>query len=470
MSTEISGQADTPAAVDRHPRDRLRRSLSLNAAVLLVVSSVIGSGIFFTPGEIAEQLPHPGLIFAAWIAGGLLSLAGALANAELGAMFPRAGGDYIYLREAYHPLAGFMVGWLTFFVIYIGTIATLAVAFAAGLASFIDFGSLGKIGVAAGIILGVSVLNYVGLRWGALANSLTAYLKIGALLALGLAAPLFGRGDTANLGPLFQGASAISIWAFGAALSPVLFSYLGWNASIYVASELRDPGRNLPRSLFVGLGVCTLVYLVMNAVYLYALPMETLRGTENTGVAAAKALFGPLGGTLVAMLVLGSVLGTLNAMILIGPRVAYAMAIDGLFFRGVDAAHQRFNTPHIAIVVQAFGAVALLVLIDRFPDSLFLSALSYTTFAIVLATMGDVSALYVLRRRQPNRHRPYRAWGYPWLPAAYLLANGGIALSLLIERPDECLIGILVALTGLPFYVLFLRGSRGAEETDPESH
>lgn len=466
MSTDIAGQEDNSTTAGRHPRDRLRRSLSLNAAVLLVVSSVIGSGIFFTPGKIAELLPHPGLIFGAWIVGGLLSLAGALANAELGAMFPRAGGDYVYLREAYHPLAGFMVGWLTFFVIYIGTIATLAVAFADALSAFIGYGSVGKIGVAVGVILGVSTLNYVGLRWGALANSLTAFLKIGALLALGVAAPLFGNGETAHLEPLFQGAAVVSIWAFGAALSPVLFSYLGWNASIYVASELRDPGRNVPRSLFVGLGICTLVYLAMNAVYLYALPMETLRGAENAGVAAAKALFGPLGGTLVAVLVVGSVLGTLNAMILIGPRIAYAMAIDGLFFRGVEASHRRFNTPHIAIVVQAVAAIALLIVIDRFPGSLFLSALSYTTFAILLATMADVSALYALRRRQPDRHRPYRAWGYPWLPAAYLLANGGIALSLFVERPDECLIGILVALTGLPFYLLFLLGARAQEKAD----
>ena len=466
MNSRGQGKDSASSNADRHPHDHLRRSLSLNTAVLLVVSSVIGSGIFFTPGAIAEQLPHPGLILAAWIVGGLLSLAGALANAELGAMFPRAGGDYVYLREAYHPLAGFMVGWLTFFVIYVGTIATLAVAFAAGLSAFVDFGAGEKVTIAAVVILVISGLNYVGVRWGAMANSLTAYLKIGALLALGVAAPLFGRGSTAQFENLLeiQSLPEVSISTFGAALSPVLFSYLGWNASIYVASEIRDPGRNVPRSLFLGLGICIFVYLVMNAVYLYALPMGDLVGAENAGVVASKALFGELGGTLVALLVLGAVLGTLNAMILIGPRVAYAMAIDGLFFRGVDSAHRRFNTPHVAILVQAVGAILLLIVIDRFPHSLFLSALSYTTFAIVLATLADVSALYVLRRRQPTRRRPYRAWGYPWVPVLYLLANGGIAMSLLIERPDECLIGLLVAMTGLPFYLLFMRGNRAAEK------
>nr|VFJ70186.1 MAG: basic amino acid/polyamine antiporter, APA family [Candidatus Kentron sp. FM]VFJ70954.1 MAG: basic amino acid/polyamine antiporter, APA family [Candidatus Kentron sp. FM]VFK18574.1 MAG: basic amino acid/polyamine antiporter, APA family [Candidatus Kentron sp. FM] len=447
-----------------HSGDRLRRSLSLNGATLLVVSSVIGSGIFFTPGQIAQLLPHAGLIFVVWIAGGLLSLAGALANAELGSMFPRAGGDYVYLREAYSPAAGFLVGWLTFFVIYIGTIATLAVAFSTGLSFFVDYGAGGQLGVAVAIVVGISALNYVGLRWGTLANNLTAYLKIGALLAFTLAAPLLGHGEMTRLElfstPLSSTGADLSILAFGAALPPVLFSYLGWNAAIYVASEIRDPGRNIPRSLFLGLGLCTLVYLLVNAVYLFALPLETLGGAENVGVLAARSLFGRTGGDLVGILVLGSILGTLNAMILIGPRIAYAMAIDGLFFRRVETVHPRFNTPHIAIVVQAIGVVVLLFVINGFPDSLFLSALRYATFAIVLATMADISALYVLRWRRPERHRPYRAWGYPWLPAVYFLANGGIALAMLLKNPDECLIGLLVAATGLPFYVWFVRSSR----------
>ena len=443
---------------DRHPRDRLKRVLTLPDAILLIVSSVVGSGIFLTPGRIANYLPHVGLIFAAWLFGGLLSLAGALANAELGAMYPHAGGDYVYLREAYHPAAGFLVGWLSFFVIFVGTIATLAAGFAAGLAPLLGYGDDGILVVAIAITVAVSALNYVGVRWGALANNLTASVKILALLALGFVGPLLGQGSAENLRPLVSGvASAAPLAAFGLALSPVLFSYLGWNSSIYVASELRDPGRTLPLSLFGGLALCTLIYLVVNAVYFFAIPVDQLRGVDNAGEAAARALFGPLGGTLVAGFVLASILGTLNATILVGPRVAYAMALDGLFFRGVDRSHRRYDTPHVAIVAQCLVAAALLAILHRFPTSLFASALDYTTFAIVLAMMADTAALYTLRRRQPGRRRPYRAWGYPWVPAVYMGVLAWVALTMLRGRPEECGISLAMAATGLPFYAWFRR-------------
>ncbi len=426
--------------------------------MLLVVSSVVGLGIFLTPGQIADLLPHPGLIFAAWLAGGLLSLTGALANAELGAMFPRAGGDYVYLREAFHPLAGFLAGWLSFFVIFVGTIATLAVGFAASLAPFLGYGPEGELAVAIGVTLVTSALNYVGVRWGALANNLTAGVKILALAAFGLVGPLLGDGDPDGLRPLVAGAAgAAPLAAFGLALSPVLFSYLGWNATVYVASEIRHPGRNVPLSLFWGIGICTGIYLVVNAVYLFALPMDALRGTENVGEAAARSLFGPVGGVLVAGFVLASILGTLNATILVGPRIAYAMALDGLFFRGLDRSHARFDTPHVAIALQCAATVAVLILLEGFESTLLTSALNYTTFAIVLATMADTAALFTLRRTRPERPRPYRAWGYPWLPALYLLANAAIAVALIAGSPQEATTTVAMLALALPFYARFAR-------------
>lgn len=442
---------------DRHPRDRLIRELGPGDATFLVVSAVIGSGIFLTPGPIAELVPHPGVILLAWVVGGLLSLAGALANAELGAMYPHAGGDYVYLREAFHPLAGFLVGWLTFFAIYAGTIATLARGFAESLAPFVPLGEAGRMGVAVGVTLAVSALNYVGVRWGARANNATAVLKIGALVGVALVAPLLGEGDPANLRPLVAGASGLSLAAFGLALSPVLFSYLGWNSTIYVASEIRAPGRNVPLSLFAGLALCTGVYLLVNAVYLYAVPVEALRHAPNAGEAAARALFGAAGGTLVAAFVLASILGTLNATVLVGPRIAYAMALDGLFFRGVDRAHATFHTPSVAIAVQAVVAVALLLALETFPR-----VLDFTVFGILLATMADVASLYALRRRHPGRRRPYRAWGYPWVPAVYLVANAAIAATMLWGRPIECAWALVFGATGLPFYALFRRRLRGS--------
>jgi APA family basic amino acid/polyamine antiporter len=413
---------------------------------------VIGAGIFFSPGRVAELLPHPGWIFAAWAVGGLLSLAGALANAELGAMFPRAGGDYVYLREAFHPVAGFLVGWLTFFAIYAGTVAALSAAFAEGVASRVGLGSGATLALAVGVTVFVSLINYTGVRWGARANNLTSVLKIAALVAFVLIAPIAGGGEGGRLLAAADGGS-FSLSAFGLAMSPVLFTYLGWNASLYVASEIRDPGRTIPRSLFLGLGMCGVLYLLINAVYLYAIPMETLRGVSNAGALAAETLFGPVGGTIVAVFVLVSVLGALNAHVLVGPRIAYALAIDGLFFKGVDRVHSHYGTPTIAIAVQCFVAIAVLLLLRSFPR-----ALDFTTFAILLATMADMLALFHLRRTQPERPRPYRAWGYPVLPAVYLLATGSIAVAMLFGRPLESAASAGLLLLGLPFYWFFIRG------------
>lgn len=443
---------------DRHPRDRLRPVLTLPDAVMLIVSSVVGSGIFLTPGRIADLVPHPGLIFAAWLVGSALSVAGALANAELGSMFPHAGGDYVYLREAFHRLAGYLVGWLSFFVIFVGTIATLAAGFAAGLAPYLGYGQASVLPVAIGVTVLLSVLNYVGVRWAALANNFTAGIKVVALLAFGFLGPFLGDGSAANLRPLVSGAlHAAPFAAFGLALSPVLFSFLGWNSTIYVASEIKDAGRNVPRSLFLGLALCTGIYLVMNAVYLYAMPIAQLRTVDNAGEAAARMLFGSLGGKLLAGFVLASILGTLNATVLVGPRIAYAMALDGLFFRGVDASHVKYGTPHIAIALQCVVTVVLLTLLERFPSSLFVSALDYTTFAILLAMMADVAALYRLRATQPRRPRPYRAWGYPVVPALYFVAAGLIAANLWWAQPRESSVVLLMAATGLPFYYRFAR-------------
>ncbi len=447
MSVDTSPQA--------HPRDRLKRELSLTDATLLVVASVVGSGIFFTPGLVADRLPHPAWILAAWGLGGLLSLAGALANGELGAMFPRAGGDYVFLRAAFHPVAGFLVGWLTFFAIYAGTIAVLARAFADGLSALMGWPHELSLSLAVGLIVIVSVLNYVGVRWGARANNLTTAIKIAALLALVVLGPLFGDGDWSRLLRSSHATAPFSSLSFGLAMSPILFSYLGWNASIYVASEIRAPGRNVPRSLFIGLGICVAIYLLMNGIYLYGLPMETLRGVENAGEAVARALFGSVGGSLLAGFVLLSILGTLNATILVGPRIAYAMSLDGLFFRGAERVHEDFRTPGVSIALQAAVAVGLLLILRTFPR-----ALDFTTFAIVLATMADVAALYRLRRTQAARPRPYRVWGYPWVPGAYLVVNGAIALSLLWGRPAECAVAVLVLVGGVPFYWFFTSGRR----------
>ena len=440
-----------PPALDRHPRDRLRRELSLHDAVFLVVASVVGSGIFLTPGAIAERLPHAGLILAVWVVGGLLSLAGALANAELGASFPHAGGDYVYLREAFHPLAGFLAGWLSFFGIFAGTVATLAAGFAQALEPLFGLSPGAQTAVAVGTILAGSWLNAIGVRHGARANNVTGWIKVGVLAFFVVVAPLSGRGDAANLRPFVDGAlSAATPLAFVLALSPVLFSYLGWNATVFVASEIRDPGRNVPRSLFVGLGLCIALYLALNLAYLYAAPVAKLAGAANAGELAAEVIVGPRGSGFVAAFVLISILGTLSATILAGPRIAYAMALDHLFLRVADRVHADYATPTGAIWLQAAVACALVLLLETFP-----SALDFTTFGIVLATTADTLALFALRWRQPGRPRPYRAWGYPWIPLLYLAANLVIAVLMLRGRPREAGIALLVLAAGIPAYLAF---------------
>jgi APA family basic amino acid/polyamine antiporter len=448
-------------APERDPRDRLRPQLTLHDAVFLVVASVVGSGIFLTPGAIAERLPHPGLILAVWVVGGLLSLAGALANAELGATYPHAGGDYVYLREAFHPLAGFLAGWLSFFGIFAGTVATLASGFSQALAPLLGLSGAAPTLVALATILAVSWLNAIGVRHGARANNVTGWIKVGVLAFFVIAAPLSGRGDPAHLQPLVDGFfAAAPPLAFALALSPVLFSYLGWNATVFVASEIHDPERNVPRSLFIGLGLCIALYLALNLAYLYAAPPAVLAGAPNAGELAAEVIVGPSGSGFVAAFVLISILGTLNATVLVGPRIVYAMALDHLFLRVADRVHEAHATPTGAIWLQTAVACALVVVLETFP-----SALDFTTFGIVLATIADTLALFALRRSQPDRPRPYRAWGYPWVPLAYLVANAAIGAGLLIGRPREAGIALAVLAAGVPAYLAFRWWYKDGQQT-----
>ncbi len=441
-----------------HPRDRLPRVLTLWDASLLIVASVVGSGIFFTPSQVASLLPSAGLILLAWLVGALLSLAGAFTNAELGTMFPHAGGDYVYLREGIHPAAGFLVGWMSFFAIYAGTIAALAMVIAESLAGTLGLERRGMVMLATLLILGTSLLNLRGTRLGALLNNLTSVAKIAALVIFVLLGSMLGEG---SLAPWFGEPAAhraatihgVDSWVrFGQALSPILFSYLGWNACVYVASEIKDPARNLPRSLFLGLGLCATLYLLVNCIYLYALTPAEMGSAGDAGQAAAKNLFGPVGGTLVAGFVLVSVLGTLNATVLVGPRIVYAMALDGLAFVGVDRVHDGYKTPSTAIVVQAIVAIGLVVFLETFP-----TALNFTVFGIILATSADTVALFALRVRKPELHRPYRTWGYPWVPAIYLVVNLAIGSAIVVGSPQETVTALVLLACGLLVYFGFLR-------------
>lgn len=437
--------------IPRGQTQELPRVLTLRDATMLVVSSVIGVGIFLTPGDVAKQFPSVFWFFFAWFLGGALALAGALANAELGAMFPKAGGNYVYLTAAYHPMAGFMVGWLSFFGIFAGTVATLAIGFTISLNNLWPLAPTAKIVVAIAVIWIASAVNAYATRAGAALNTSTAYLKIAALVLIVVLGPILGRGRTAPDPFASQGTASLA--SFGVGLAPVLFSYLGWNASVFVAGEIESPGKNLPRSLFLGLGICTAIYVLVTATYVNALGMRALPGMPVAGIQAGGVLFGEKGGPILAVIMMASIFGTVNANVLVGPRIAYAMAIDGLFFR-LAAKLNKEKTPHLAVIGQAIVATILVVAFKADIDSLG-KVLNYTTFAIVLATIADTTALYVLRRREPRRERPYRAAGYPLVPLLYILANAGIAISMFAGKPVECMTSVAVLLAGAPIYMLF---------------
>ena len=451
---------ETPGSAD------LVRGLGAWDGALLTIGSVLGTGIFITTGDIARALPHAGLILLLWLAGGLLTLAGALTYSELGAMFPRAGGQYHFLKQAYGPLWGFLFGWTAFFVIMSGGIATLAVGFGEYLGAFLPFFSTrhvliavplgpwtwslsgGQLAGAAAIVL-LSAINYIGLKEGAgVQNAITA-VKIASLLGLagfGLLLPSAVSPDV--FAPL---PSSYALSAFGVGMIAVLWSFDGWYAATAVGGEMRRPERNLPIGLIVGTAAVTALYVLMNLTYIRALPVEAMGETGRIGEAAAQALFGPVGGRLISAAVLVSTFGCISSTILYAARIYLPMAEDGLFFPALARVHPRYLTPSACIVAQ--GAWSVLLTFSGSYEQLY----TYVTFAVVFFHAATGVAVFVLRRTQPETPRPYRVWGYPWVPLAFILASGVLVLNTLVEKPTESLIGLLLVLLGLPAYAWWRR-------------
>jgi APA family basic amino acid/polyamine antiporter len=429
---------------------------------MLVVGNTIGVGIFTTSGVIAEQLPSPGLMLVVWALGGVLSLAGALAWAELGATFPQAGGEYVYLREAFGPFWGFLCGWSAFLASFSGSIAVLAIALAEYLTGIFPFAPTGKelwtlsfsgfsvsleqcLGIS--LVWMISLLNYRGLRLGSLTQNLLSLSKLAAIAGLLVAGFCCGNGTWAHFSPLFAWNKAGSvISAAGLALIPVMFTYFGWNAVAYIASEVRDPQVTVPRSLVLGTLITVCVYLALNVLYFYASPVVELSGVVRVGEQAAGALFGPGAAGVVSALIALSIVGAFNVMILAGGRIYFAMACDGVFFARAAKVHPRFLTPGNALLMQAMWTSVLIL------SGTFEQLLTYATVVIVGISAITVSAVFVLRQRRPDLPRPYRVRGYPWLPALYVLGSIGIFLNALWERPWECLLGAGLCVAGVPVY------------------
>jgi APA family basic amino acid/polyamine antiporter len=455
-----SGKETSPAG--------LVRKLGLFDSTMVMVGIVIGSGIFLTTGIMAKSIPSGGLILLAWFVGGLLTLAGALTYAELGAALPEAGGQYIYLREAYGPMAGFLFGWILFLVYMTGGIAALALAFAEYTGYF--FPSLGTehtilnlnvslfqgsfhyslsagqlVGV--GVILLLSVFNFIGVGLGKFIQNVFTVIKIGILAAISLFGLAIGKGTPLDLSinPMGMDFGRLLI-GFGVSLVAVAWAFDGWNNVNFVAGEIKNPKRNLPLALIIGTLGITFLYVLVNYIYLYALPIQETVGVVRIAEKATGALFGASTGALISAMVIVSVFGALNGSILVGPRVYYAMAKDGLFFRKVAHVHPRFQTPEFSILIQAIWA-SLLTLLGTF-EQIF----TFAMFIAILFWIAATASVFTLRKKRPDLPRPYKTWGYPAVPIIFIIASTGILLNTLVEKPVEALAGLLLTILGIPAY------------------
>jgi APA family basic amino acid/polyamine antiporter len=441
---------------------KLVRAIGLWSAILFVVGSVIGSGIFLTTGGMAAVIPSASLLLLAWTLGGVLAITGGLTYAEMGAMFPRSGGVYVFLREAYGPLPAFLYGWVAMLVVLSGGIAAVAVGFAEYLSYFIPaiaqpgallsvptpFGTFALSGskvaaVTAIIILGA--INYVGVRSGNLVNVVMTAAKVTGLAALPILAIVAARVDPAFT-PVVPPDLARPAASFGIAMIAVLWTYEGWYFVTFAAGEIKDPQRNVPRALVAGIAALMTIYVTVNVAYFFALSIDEMKGVTRIAERAATTLVGPGGAQLVALTVVLSTFGCNAAAILASSRLLFAMASDGVFLPAAQRVHPRYRTPHVAIVVLTVWS-ALLALSGTY-EQLF----TYVMFISILFNVACGLALFRLRVKMPDHPRPYRAWGYPVVPILFILGSVAFVLNTFLERPLESMAGLGFLLLGLPAY------------------
>jgi APA family basic amino acid/polyamine antiporter len=426
---------------------------------------MIGTGIFTTTGFLAGDLGRPSLVLAVWLVGALVAVAGCLAYAELGINFPRSGGEYVYLREAWGPAWGFLSGWISFFAGFAAPVAAGALAFSEYLGHLFPSLSVGTQAharsaafgwlhfgngqfVALGVIAAFTVVNILGLKLAArLQNVLTA-LKLGILGVFLALAFTVGHGNWSNFTLAAPRTSPHSVSAqFALSLIFVMFAYSGWNAATYVAEEMRTPERTLPAAMLLGTGLVASFYLALNVAFIYALPLESLKGIVRVGAAAASALFGSKIGGLFSGIMAAAVLSCVSAMVIVGPRVYYAMAQDGCFFPGAARVHPRWRTPAQAVLYQAVASAAM-VLTGTFERLIY-----YIGFALILFAALASAGIFRLRRRPQWKRLPAVSWCYPLIPTIFVGASLWMLAYTLYLRPTESLLGLLTMAAGLEVYI-----------------
>jgi APA family basic amino acid/polyamine antiporter len=438
------------------------RRVGLFSGVMLVMGGIIGAGIFRNPQVVAQRVFTAPLTLGVWILGGAIAMIGALVFAELGARTPKAGGHYVYIRDAFGGLPAFLYAWALLLIIGTGAIAAVAVTFADYALSLAHMDQHWRLPVAGGAIVLLSVINYVGVHWGSATQNIFTVLKLLALaliIAAG-AASIIGWLPAPAAGLAEPAAPQSLTLAIGAALVPVLFSYGGWQQTNFVAEEMIAPERNLPRALIIGVAGVVLVYILANATYLHGLGAAGLAATEAPASDAMLALVGPLGRTVVAIGIVVSTFGFLNLVILVSPRVYQAVAADGLFFERFSRLHPRFRTPTAAIVVQALWAL-LLLQTNRYGQ-----LLDYVVFADWIFFGLAAAALFVYRAReragQPSGQAGYRMPGFPVLPLLFILAAGYVVIGSVASNPANAGRGAAILALGVPIYLFWkVRTGRG---------
>lgn len=442
----------------------LKRELTTYSAMALVVANMIGTGIFTTTGFLAGDLGRSWLVLVIWVVGGVVAVAGCLVYAELGINLPRSGGEYVYLREAWGPVWGFVSGWVSFFAGFSAPIAAGGLAFVAYLSYFFpslspfSSGALLRSGVRwvhlgngqllAVTVVGVfAVVNIVGLRLAAGVQNILTLLKIGVLTVFMALAFVIGNGSWQHFAqPAVRTSPHDLVLQFAVSLTFVMFAYSGWNAATYVAEEIKDPQRSLPLALVGGTLLVIVFYLACNLTFIYALPLEKLKGVLPVGSAAARVLFAGRGGAIFSGMMAAALLSCISAMVIVGPRVYYAMAQDGCFFASAARVHHRFHTPVIAILFQTAATAALII------TGTFEALIYYIGFMLVLFAALATAGIFRLRKRPNWRKLPAVDWFFPLVPAVFLVASCGMLVSTVRLRPTESFLGLLTICCGAGLY------------------
>lgn len=434
------------------PTRNLSRSLGFWDSVALVIGGIVGTGIFRTPSEVGRYLTDPGWVLFAWALGGLIAFLGSLCFGELAALFPESGGSYVYLKRAFGPWAGFLFGWAELALMSAASIASVSYAFGEYFTNLLPVFPGGEKGIAIATIWFLTVVNIAGLHYGKWLQNILSLGKGAALIGLITLGLFLGKGDVSNFDtqfPAFPG--GMSFASLGLALIPIMWTYGGWHESTFVASEYKETDRDLPLSILLATGLVILFYLLVNGVYLYLFPAATLSERNLIAADVMQALFGPVGKTLITAVILVCIFGVLNTVILVRGRVPYALAQDHALFKGLGTTHSRFLTPVPGLAVNAAWA-SVLVLWGTFGRLLFLSGAA-VWFFFAAASL----AVFVIRKRFPEKRRPFSAWGYPWTPALFTAVSFWIFLNTVLYSPRESFLGFSIIALGIPLYLVSKR-------------